>query len=137
MSPTTIEHAIKAATPLIGAMATIGDGRPYNTALIVLDAESAEPYAAQHGLPDASAAALAANPAVRAQIAAGVAAGNAALSRVEQVKRFRILPVFWEAGGDEVTLTMKLKRKVIAEKYPAEIAELYADNPPVEVLEPA
>ncbi|MFD5177557.1 fatty acid--CoA ligase FadD11 [Nocardia sp. NPDC058379] len=129
MSPTTIEHAIKAATPLIGAMATLGDGKPYNTALIVLDAESAEPYAAQHNLPDASVAALAANPEVVKEIAAGVAAGNAKLSRVEQVKRFRILPVFWEAGGDEVTLTMKLKRKVIAEKYTAEIAELYAEDP--------
>ncbi|MEV6218728.1 fatty acid--CoA ligase FadD11 [Nocardia sp. NPDC051833] len=136
MSPTTIEHAIKAATPLIGAMATIGDGRAYNTALIVLDAESAEPYAAQHNLSDASAAALAVNPEVVKEIAAGVAAGNAKLSRVEQVKRFRILPVFWEAGGDEVTLTMKLKRKVIAEKYTAEIAELYADNPPVQVRQP-
>ncbi|WP_336083821.1 fatty acid--CoA ligase FadD11 [Nocardia sp. SSK8] len=137
MSPTMIEHAIKAATPLIGAMATIGDGRPYNTALIVLDAESAEPYAAQHGLSDASAAALAGNDEVIKAIAAGVAAGNATLSRVEQVKRFRILPVFWEAGGDEVTLTMKLKRKVIAEKYAAEITELYAEVPPAEVIEPA
>ncbi|MFD4459271.1 fatty acid--CoA ligase FadD11 [Nocardia sp. NPDC058480] len=137
MSPTTIEHAIKASTPLIGAMATLGDGQPFNTALIVLDAESAEPYAAQHNLPDASAAALAVNSEVIKQIAAGVAAGNEKLSRVEQVKRFRILPVFWEAGGDEVTLTMKLKRKVIAEKYAAEIAELYADDPVAEVIEPA
>ncbi|WP_067986992.1 fatty acid--CoA ligase FadD11 [Nocardia caishijiensis] len=137
MSPTTIEHAIKAATPMIGAMATIGDGRPYITALIVLDGESAEHHAARHNLPDASAATLAANPAIRQEIAAGVAAGNATLSRVEQVKRFRILPVSWEPGGDEVTLTMKLKRNVVAEKYATEIAELYADNPPADVQQPA
>lgn len=128
MSPTNIENAIKAATPLIGAMAVIGDGRPYNTALIVLDAESVEPYARTHGLPDASPAALAVDPTVLAAIEAGVAQGNTALSRVEQVKRFRVLPTFWEAGGDEVTLTLKLKRKVIAEKYAAEIAELYAND---------
>ncbi|MFC4127736.1 fatty acid--CoA ligase FadD11 [Nocardia rhizosphaerae] len=126
ISPTNVENAIKAATPLIGAIAVIGDGRPYNTALIVLDAESVEPYARTHGLPDASPAALAIDPTVVSAIEAGVAQGNTALSRVEQVKRFRILPTFWEAGSDEVTLTLKLKRRIIAEKYAAEIAELYA-----------
>ncbi|MEU2037061.1 fatty acid--CoA ligase FadD11 [Nocardia niwae] len=137
MSPTNIENAIKAATPLIGAIAVLGDGRPYNTALVVLDAESAGPYAAGHNLPDPSAAALSADPGVIEQIATGIAAGNAKLSRVEQVKRFRLLPTFWEAGGDEITLTMKLKRRVIAEKYATEIAELYAPDCPAGVYEPA
>ncbi|MET8776998.1 fatty acid--CoA ligase FadD11 [Nocardia sp. NPDC004654] len=136
MSPANIENAIKAATPLVGSLAVIGDRRPFTTALIVLDAESAAPYAAQHGLPDSSAAALAADPGVITAIARGVAAGNAALSRVEQVKRFTILPVFWEPGGDEITLTMKLRRKPIAEKYAAEIEELYADRPDGSVHEP-
>ncbi|MGK8523960.1 fatty acid--CoA ligase FadD11 [Nocardia asteroides] len=136
MSPTNIENAIKAATPLIGAIAVIGDGRPYNTALVVLDAETAGPYAARHQLPDASAAALSADAGVIEQIAAGIAAGNARLSRVEQVKRFRVLPTFWEAGGDEVTLTMKLKRRVIAEKYAGEIAGLYAADRGPGVHEP-
>ncbi|MBF6077583.1 long-chain fatty acid--CoA ligase [Nocardia beijingensis] len=137
MSPTNIENAIKAATPLIGAIAVIGDGRPYNTALVVLDAETAGPYAARHHLPDASAAALSADPGVIEQIAAGIAAGNAKLSRVEQVKRFRLLPTFWEAGGDEITLTMKLKRRVIAEKYAADIAGLYDPAPGRDVHEPS
>ncbi|MFD8248251.1 fatty acid--CoA ligase FadD11 [Nocardia sp. NPDC059691] len=137
MSPTNIENAIKAATPLIGAIAVIGDGRPYNTALLVLDAETAGPYAARHDLPDCSATALSADAGVIEQIAAGIAAGNAKLSRVEQVKRFRVLPTFWEAGGDEVTLTMKLKRRVIAEKYATEIAGLYAPDLGPDVHEPA
>lgn len=136
MSPTTIENTIKAAAPLIGAMAVIGDARPYNTALIVLDAESAEPFAKRHGLPDATAATLATSEAAIQEIKAGIAAGNRQLSRVEQVKRFRILPVFWEAGGDEVTLTMKLRRKAIAEKYTDEIAELYSGKPAAGVHEP-
>ncbi|MFE7741335.1 fatty acid--CoA ligase FadD11 [Nocardia sp. NPDC057455] len=137
MSPTNIENAIKAATPLIGAIAVIGDGRPYNTALVVLDAESAGPYAARNHLPDPSAAALSADAGVIERIAAGIAAGNARLSRVEQVKRFRLLPTFWEAGGDEVTLTMKLKRRVIAEKYATEIAELYDADRGAAVHEPS
>lgn len=137
MSPANIENSILAACPMVGVMITIGDGRPYNAALMVFDADSVGPYAAQRGLSDASPAALAADQEIVAQIAAGVAAGNAKLSRVEQIKRFRILPTLWEPGGDEITLTMKLKRKPIMTKYAAEIEQLYADEPPPEVHEPS
>ncbi|MDR3659142.1 MAG: fatty acid--CoA ligase FadD11 [Mycobacterium sp.] len=136
MSPANIEKAIKAACPLIGVIIAIGDGRPYNTALVVLDAEAAGPYAAQRGLSDASPEALAGDPELIAQIAAGVAAGNEELARVEQIKRFSVLPTFWEAGGDEITLTMKLKRRPIVEKYAAEIEALYAPDPGPSVREP-
>jgi long-chain acyl-CoA synthetase len=54
--------------------------------------------------------------------------GNAQLSRVEQIKRFRVLPTFWEPGGDEITLTMKLRRRPICEKYATEIDDLSAPN---------
>jgi long-subunit acyl-CoA synthetase (AMP-forming) len=137
MSPANIENSILAACPMVGVMITIGDGRPYNTALLVFDADSVGPYAAQRGLSDASPAALAADPEVIAQIAAGVAVGNAKLSRVEQIKRFRVLPTLWEPGGDEITLTMKLKRKPIMTKYAEEIEQLYADDPHPEVHEPS
>jgi long-chain acyl-CoA synthetase len=136
MSPANIENTILAACPMVGAMVTIGEGRPYNTALMVFDADSVAPYAAQHGLSDASPAALAADPEVIARIAAGVAEGNAKLSRVEQIKRFRVLPTLWEPGGEEMTLTMKLKRRPIGEKYAAEIEELYASEPGPDVHEP-
>ena len=125
MSPANIENTIKTACGLVDAMVTIGDGRSFNTALIVLDAEWAAAYAARNGLVDASAQAIANHPDVIAQIAVGVARGNAKLSRVEQIKRFKILPVFWEPGGDEMTPTMKLKRKAVAQKYAADIDELY------------
>jgi long-chain acyl-CoA synthetase len=137
MSPANIENTILAACPMVGVMITIGDGRPYNAALMVFDADSVGPYAAQHGLSDASPAALAADPDVIARIAAGVAEGNAKLSRVEQIKRFRVLPTLWEPGGDEITLTMKLKRRPIITKYAGEIEELYAPDPHPEVHEPA
>ena len=137
MSPANIENTILAACPMVGVMITIGDGRPYNAALMVFDADSVGPYAAQHGLSDASPAALAADPDVIARIAAGVAEGNAKLSRVEQIKRFRVLPTLWEPGGDEITQTMKLKRRPIITKYAGEIEELYAPDPHPEVHEPA
>ena len=136
MSPANIENAILAACPMVGVMITIGDGRPYNAALMVFDADSVGPYAAQHGL-DASPAALAADPEVVARIAAGVGKGNAKLSRVEQIKRFRVLPTLWEPGGDEITLTMKLKRKPIMTKYAGEIEDLYSSDPHPEVHEPS
>ncbi len=132
MSPATIENTVKSATPLIGAMATIGDGRPYNTALIVLDAEAA----ARRGLRDGDAATLANDAAVVDDIRSGIAAGNAELSRVEQIRRFRILPTFWAAGGDELTPTMKLRRRNIAEKYATEIDELYHRDPGPDVHQP-
>ena len=137
MSPANIENTILAACDMVGVMIAIGDGRPYNTALMVFDADSVGPYAARHGLADASPAALAADSEVVARIAAGVAEGNAKLARVEQIKRFRILPTLWEPGGDEITLTMKLKRKPIMTKYAGEIEELYSSEPPPEVREPS
>jgi long-chain acyl-CoA synthetase len=137
MSPANIENTVLAACPMVGVMITIGDGRPYNAALMVFDAESVGPYAARHGLADASPAALAAHPDVISRIAAGVAEGNAKLSRVEQIKRFRVLPSLWEPGGDEITLTMKLKRKPIMTKYASEIDELYAPELHPDVHEPS
>ena len=137
MSPSNIENTILAACPMVGVMMAIGDGRAYNTALLVFDADSVGPYAAQHGLSEASPEALASHPEVIATIAAGVAEGNAKLSRVEQIKRFRILPTVWEPGGDEITLTMKLKRKPIHAKYADEIEALYATQRNPHVHEPA
>jgi long-subunit acyl-CoA synthetase (AMP-forming) len=137
MSPSNIENTVKAACPMIGVMLAIGDGRPYNTALLVFDADSVGPYAERHGIADASPEALAEHPDVLAQISAGVAEGNAKLSRVEQIKRFRVLPTLWEPGGDEITLTMKLKRRPIMAKYAAEIADLYASEPGPEIHEPS
>jgi long-chain acyl-CoA synthetase len=137
MSPANIETTILAACPMVGAMLTVGDARPYNTALLVFDADSVGPHAADLGLADASPAALASHPEMLAKISAGVAAGNENLSRVEQIKRFRVLPTLWEPGGDEITLTMKLKRRPIAAKYAAEIEELYVSEPGPDIHEPA
>ena len=55
-----------------------------------------------------------------------VDAANEEMARVEQIKKFKVLPTDWEPGGDELTPTMKLKRKPISEKYASEIDELYA-----------
>ncbi len=112
MSPANIEGRLKAG-PLIGQACVFGDRRPYNVALLVLD-------------PDAAAGLDRSDPDVVARVQAEVDAANAQLSRAEQIKRFRVLASEWMPGGDELTPTMKLKRRPIAEKYVTEIEGLYA-----------
>ena len=103
----------------------IGDAKPYNTALIVLDADFAPAWAAQNGLEGVTLEALAHEYAVRAAIQEGVDAANARLARVEGIKKCTIVRGDWLPGGDEITPTMKLKRKPIAEKYAGEIEAMY------------
>ena len=110
MSPANIELKLRASSRLIAHAVCIGDRRPYNVALIALDREMCAGRA-----PDE----------LRSAIEAAVAAANAELSRVEQVKRIAIVDADWLPGGDELTPTMKLKRKPIQQKYAAEIEQLY------------
>jgi long-chain acyl-CoA synthetase len=127
MSPANIEATVKTASPLIGQAAVIGDARSYNTALIVLDADFAPAWAAKQGIEGATLESLAGNDAVREAIQAGVDAANDKLARVEQIKKFTIVEGDWLPGGDELTPTMKLKRKPIAEKYADDIEAMYAN----------
>jgi long-chain acyl-CoA synthetase len=115
MSTANIETTLKAASPLVGQACVIGDARPYNVALLTVDAEAAGAYAATHG-----------EEALPAEVAAAVERANARLARVEQIKRHRVLDDDWMPGGVELTPTMKLKRRAIAERYAREIDELYA-----------
>ncbi|MEU3607643.1 long-chain fatty acid--CoA ligase [Streptomyces sp. NPDC035033] len=126
MSPSHIENAVKLECPLIGSIVAIGDTRPHVTALITLDPEEARAFAAEHGLAGAGPEVLATHPGVLAAVEEGVARGNARLARVEHVRAFTLLPVYWEANGDELTATMKVRRKVVTEKYAREIEALYA-----------
>jgi long-subunit acyl-CoA synthetase (AMP-forming) len=127
MSPANIEGALKTASPLIGQACVIGDRRPYNVALIVLDPDGMAAFAAGHDVGDEALGALAEAEAVVEAVSEGVRRANDRLSRVEQIKRFRIVDGEWEPGGDELTPTMKLKRRPIAEKYAEEIEALYPE----------
>ena len=126
MSPANIESALKGASPLIGQVCVIGDARPYNTALVVLDPEFAATWAAQRGIADTPLADLARDARVHAAVQEAVNRANARLSRVEQIKQFHLVPGDWMPGADELTPTMKLKRKPISEKYAREIEAMYA-----------
>ena len=125
MSPANIEEKLKSASPLIGQAICIGDRRPYNVALLVLDPDAAAAFASAHGLDGASIDQLAAHPDVRQEVAAAVERGNEKLSRVEQIKRHTLLHEEWLPGGEELTPTMKLKRKPILAKYADDVEALY------------
>jgi long-subunit acyl-CoA synthetase (AMP-forming) len=126
MSPANIEGTIRVSCPLVGSAVAVGDDRPYVVALLTLDADAAAAFAAKHGLAGADPAVLADNPALLAEVEAGIAAANSRLSRVEQIKKWAILPDVWEPGGEELTPTMKLKRRPISQKYADRIDALYA-----------
>jgi long-chain acyl-CoA synthetase len=125
MSPANIESTLKGAGPVIGHVAVIGDGRPYNTALVVLDSDFAPALAAQKGIEGRTLEELAEEPAIHAEVQAAIDRANAELARVEQIKKFTLVPGDWLPGGDELTPTMKLKRRPIAEKYAPRIDAMY------------
>jgi long-subunit acyl-CoA synthetase (AMP-forming) len=123
--PAAVEGAL-VAHPLIGQALAYGDGRPYVTALLTLDGEAAPAWARARGITAGSLTALACDPQVLAEVAAGVAAANERLARVQQVKRWHLLPVEWTAETGELTPTLKLKRRVVHAKYADAIDALYA-----------
>jgi long-chain acyl-CoA synthetase len=126
LSPANIESRLK-MIPLVDQAVAIGDRRKFISALLTLDPEAAPAWAAKQGVEDTDLASLAENPKVLEEVQRGVDVANEDLARVEGVKRFRLLAEPWEPGGDELTPTMKLKRKPIADKYADVIESLYAD----------
>ncbi len=125
IAPSMIENHLK-EHPLIGQALAFGDRRPYVVALITLDGEVAPVWAAAHGIDTADLAALAENPLVLEEIAKAVEDANTRLARVQQVKKWRLLPTEWTAESEELTPTLKLKRRVVHAKYAEAIDALYA-----------
>jgi long-chain acyl-CoA synthetase len=125
ISPVAIESLL-VAHPLIGQALTYGDRRPYPVALLTLDSDVAPAWARARGIEASSLAELAEAPAVLDAVAEAVAAANQRLARVQQVKRWRLLPVEWTAESEELTPTLKLKRRVVHAKYADVIDTLYA-----------
>ncbi|WP_354699379.1 Long-chain-fatty-acid--CoA ligase FadD15 [Paraconexibacter sp. AEG42_29] len=126
MSPANIESHLKSSHALIGQALCVGDGRPYNVALLVLDPDAVPGFAKSVGAEGASPAEIAERDDVRELLGAAVEEANGHLSRVEQIKKFAVLGDEWLPGGTELTPTMKLKRKPIAAKYAEVIEGLYA-----------
>ncbi|MEU5880745.1 AMP-dependent synthetase/ligase [Spirillospora sp. NPDC047279] len=127
IAPSMIENLLK-EHPLVGQALAYGDRRPYVVALVTLDGEVAPVWAAAHGIDTTDLAALAEHPLVIEEVAKAVEDANARLARVQQVKRWRLLPAEWTAESEELTPTLKLKRRVVHGKYDDAIEGLYASS---------
>jgi long-chain acyl-CoA synthetase len=124
VSPANIEGLLK-EHPLVGQALAYGDNRPYVVALVVLDHEMVPAWAARNGIAAAAPAELAAHEQVLAEVQHAVDAANERLARAEQVKRYEVLPVEWTAESEELTPTLKLRRRIIHAKYAERIDALY------------
>jgi long-chain acyl-CoA synthetase len=126
IAPSNIENLLK-ESPLVGHALAYGDGRPYVVAILTLDPEVAPVVAGRLGVEDTTPDALARDERILAVVQQAVDAANDRLSRPEQVKRWRLLPAEWTAESAELTPTLKLKRRVVHDKYADVLADLYAD----------
>ena len=129
VAPAVLEDRLRAHA-LVGQCMVVGDGQPFIAALITIDPEALPGWRERNGKTTdgdpSSAADLIEDPELRGEIAAAVEEANQAVSRAEQIRKFRILPVDFSEGGGELTPTLKVKRTVVADRYAAEIAALYA-----------
>src|SRR5204862_7963536 len=125
VAPQKIENLLK-LQPHVSQAVVIGDNRKYCVALLTLDPEEVERWAAGHSLEVHSGEEIAAHPTVRELLEGEVAQVNRELASFEQVKYFRILPRDLSVETGELTPSLKVKRKVVAERYRREIEEMYA-----------
>jgi long-chain acyl-CoA synthetase len=126
ISPANLESLAK-SSPIIGQAVAIGDGRKFISVLVVLDPQVTPLWAKAQGIEATSMAELAVHPATIAEVRRALSIANTHVSRVEQFKRFTILPDEWSPESEELTPTMKLKRRVIESKYKPQIDAMYAD----------
>ncbi|MDH2430201.1 AMP-dependent synthetase/ligase [Sphaerisporangium sp. TRM90804] len=124
ISPANTENHLK-EHPLVGQALAYGDRRPYVVAVLTLDGEVAPVWARGRGIEFGSLAELAEHPDVVKEIEAAIGAANEKLARVQQVKKWRVLPVEWTAETEELTPSLKLKRRVIHAKYADVIDSMY------------
>jgi len=126
LSPNLIEQAVKSKSSIIGQICAVGDGKPFIAALIVLDPDLLKSWAATNGVTFTSIEEMSNADEVLAEVQRAVDEGNQQLSRVEQIKRWTILPEEWTAESEELTPSMKLRRPVVHERHADTIEKLYA-----------
>ena len=124
ISPATLEGLVKRHR-LVAEVCVVGDRRPYPSALVVLDRPALAAWAGAGGIEAASPADLAAHPALLEEVGRAIEAANRVVSRPEQIKRFRVLPTEWTVESEEVSPTLKLRRRLIEARYAEEIEGMY------------
>jgi long-chain acyl-CoA synthetase len=124
VTPSEWENELK-FSPYVTDAVVIGDKRPYLTALVMIDLENVERYAQERDIPFSNYASLTRSVEVRALIEGEIDGVNKKFARVEQIKRFHLLETQLTAEDEELTPTMKLKRKLVHAKYAPQIEAMY------------
>lgn len=124
ITPSELENELK-FSPYVTDAVVIGDKRPYLTVIIMIDQENVEKYAQDHDVPFSNYASLTRAPEVQALIQGVIDGVNKKFARVEQIKKFFLLDTQLTAEDEELTPTMKLKRKLVQTKYAAQIDAMY------------
>ena len=124
VTPSEWENELK-FSPYVTDAVVIGDRRAYLTAIVRIEQENVEKYAQDHDVPFSNYASLTRAPEIVALIEQEIARVNAKFARVEQIKKFFLLETQLSAEDEELTPTMKLKRKLVQTKYAAQIEAMY------------
>jgi long-chain acyl-CoA synthetase len=127
IAPQPIENKLK-ANYLVGNCAVVGDRHKFASALIAPNFPALEAWAAERGITVAARSELVSHDQVRDEFQAIVDRVNSTLANFETIKRFRLVAEEWTLDTGELTPSMKLRRRVIHEKYSREIAEFYVDE---------
>ncbi len=126
ITPSEIENQLK-FSPYVTDAVVIGDRKPYLVCLIMIDQENVEKFAQDHDVPFSNYASLTRAPEVQKLIEGEIERVNKQFARVEQVKKFRLIDKKLGAEDEELTPTMKLKRKLVSQKYAELIESMYRD----------
>jgi long-chain acyl-CoA synthetase len=124
VAPQNIENMLK-ADPFISQVVVYGDRRPYPVALITVNPDELDKFAREQGILASEPELLAKHPKILDRIGRTVEEKNTHLSSYAKIKKFTVLPNDFTQDGGELTPTLKVKRKVVAEKYHKAIEELY------------
>jgi long-chain acyl-CoA synthetase len=125
ITPSELENELK-FSPYVTDAVVIGDKLPYLTVIIMIDQENVEKYAQDHDVPFSNYASLTRAPEIQALIQGEIDRVNSKFARVEQIKKFFLLDTQLSAEDEELTPTMKLKRKLVQQKYAPQIQAMYA-----------
>ncbi|MDP2220437.1 MAG: long-chain fatty acid--CoA ligase [Hydrogenophaga sp.] len=125
ITPSELENELK-FSPYVTDAVVIGDKRPYLTVIIMIDQENVEKYAQDHDVPFSNYASLTRAPEVQQLIQDEIDRVNKKFARVEQIKKFFLLDTQLSAEDEELTPTMKLKRKLVEKKYAPRIEAMYS-----------
>lgn len=124
MAPARIEGVLKESSPLIAHAVVIGDGRPFNVALLVADREAATAWARREGIPSAEPWNTHAGE-IATALADAVADANTRLSRPERIRAHEVILEEWAPGGPELTVTQKVRRAAVTDRYAELVEALY------------